>query len=89
MAWSKLGILLYGAYIIDFFILEKFTRVGQIQITPCLRNIGTLLIVLIGWVLFRSDSLSDAIIYLRSMFGGMGVMLWNDTSICIYKKILF
>lgn len=94
VVWTLTGIwhganwtfIIWGLYNLTFLILEKFTRVGQIQITPCLRNIGTLLIVLIGWVLFRSDSLSDAIIYLRSMFGGMGVMLWNDTSILYLQE---
>lgn len=29
----------------------------------------TILFVVIGWVIFRSDTISDALVYLKSMFG--------------------
>ena len=33
------------------------------------KHVYTLFFVMLGWVLFRSDSLSSALVYIRSMFG--------------------
>lgn len=33
------------------------------------KNLYTMFFVMMGWVLFRSDSLSAALVYIRSMFG--------------------
>lgn len=34
--------------------------------------------ILIGWVLFRADSLQEAFVYLGAMAGGNGVGIWQD-----------
>ena len=39
-------------------------------------RIATLLVVLVGWVLFRSESLSKCILILRKMFFGGGGLFW-------------
>ena len=44
------------------------------------RYVGTAVAVLIGWVLFRSASISEAWEYLRSMFGASGGSLGE----CVY-----
>lgn len=35
----------------------------------CINKIYTLLVVNFGWVLFRADTLQDAAMYIRNMFG--------------------
>lgn len=40
------------------------------KLTIIVKHIYTLLIVCIAWVIFRSDSIQDAWIYIRGMFGG-------------------
>ena len=60
------GIIFFGAYITAFFILlERFLK-NKKNISS---HIYTLLIVNIGWVFFRADTIIDAIKYLGTMFG--------------------
>ena len=54
-----------------FNIIEKFTgwhkkEGGKVAF---IQHIYTLLIVIVGWVMFRADNLSIAIAYLKNMFG--------------------
>ena len=53
--------------------IEKYL-LGSIlpKIPRAVRRVVTLVIVMIGWVLFRSDSIADAGRYLAVMFGGGG-----------------
>ncbi len=67
--------IVWGLYYAAFLLLEKFvfrdalTKIPQ----PC-RWAGTMLVVVIGWVFFRADSLTGAVSYIASMFGsGTGV----------------
>jgi len=64
-----------------FLILERVSRVrrGAQAATGCNTPVGvlqylfkrgyTLLVVLLGWVFFRADSLTYAVNYIRAMFG--------------------
>ena len=48
-------------------------------------HIYTLLIVMFGWVIFRSESISDAIVYIKGMFGaGSGYFI--DSAAVAYVK---
>ena len=62
--------VVWGLYYAAFLILEKFMLKNTLpRIPKPLCHFGTLLVVLVGWVLFRAPSLSDAIAYLSAMFG--------------------
>ena len=75
--------LLYGLLI----MIEKFSGIPQRLEAPghrsgkILYRAFTLLMVLLGWVLFRSDNLTQAGAYLRTMFGLNHRELWDDTVI--------
>lgn len=75
--------LLYGLLI----MIEKFSGIPQKLEAPghrsgkILYRAFTLLMVLLGWVLFRSDNLTQAGAYLRTMFGLNHRELWDDTVI--------
>lgn len=64
-AWNfVLWGLFHGLFIfIERLGFEKFLKKHKI-----ISRIYTLLVVVTGWVLFRSDSLSNALIYLKKMF---------------------
>ena len=54
-----------------FIILEKLSSLPKKELkvpAKILCHIYTLLVVVIGWVMFRADTLSDAWIYLKRMF---------------------
>lgn len=52
-----------------FIVLERVRKLHSKKSNIPLGQIYTMLVVLIGWVLFRSSNLSQTILYLRSMFG--------------------
>lgn len=62
--------LIWGIYYGLLLVLEKFVLRDLVKIMPkALKHFFTILLVVIGWVFFFSDSLSNAICYLGSMFG--------------------
>lgn len=44
-------------------------------------HIYTMLFVIIGWVIFRAENISDALTYLKTMFGLAGAQLYDDNAI--------
>lgn len=59
-----------------FILLERYIKKNRRteEATPsgvklCINKIYTLLVVNFGWVLFRADTLQDAAMYIRNMFG--------------------
>lgn len=78
VVWSLTGLwhganwnfLAWGLYYGVLLILEKYVFAETINKTPSvIRHIYVLLIVMIGWVFFSSDTLGIAFDYLGNMFG--------------------
>ena len=69
-----------------FIVIEKigFGKILQLLWRP-LRHIYTLLVVLIGWVFFRAESLSGALLYLKRMF----VFSGGDPALSSYLDFFF
>ncbi|MBQ6788730.1 MAG: MBOAT family protein [Clostridia bacterium] len=63
--------ILWGVYYGVLLILEKYVFAGLMKKIPKpLSHLLTMLIVLVGWVFFRAETLGDAVIYLSAMFAG-------------------
>ena len=61
----------WGVFYGVLLILEKYVLHGLLERLPVtVRRVLTMLCVVIGWVLFSAASLSDALAYLKVMFGG-------------------
>ena len=75
-AWT---FVVWGVYYGVLLILEKLLWGKRIAGIPVLRRFYTLLLVVIGWVVFRSESLTYAFGMLRAMFGGYGLGISNVT----------
>ncbi|MBR5273288.1 MAG: MBOAT family protein [Clostridia bacterium] len=67
ITWGLMYFVLLMFEKLTGFDKKSFGIIGNI-----LRRIYTLLFVVIGWVIFRSESLSYAIEYIKSMFGIVG-----------------
>ena len=66
-AWNYLA---WGLYYGGLLLLEKFVLKSFLEKVPgVLKHIGTLALVLIGWVFFFSPSLGSAFSWLGAMFG--------------------
>ncbi len=62
IAWGALyGILL----LVEKFLLKDILK----KIPSLVRHIGTMLLVMIGWVLFSKESFGEAFIYIKAMLG--------------------
>jgi len=65
--------VLWGLYYGILLLLEKYVFKNALSRIPGLiRHVLTLLLVVLGWVLFRSDSIGRAWLYLLAMFGRSG-----------------
>ena len=65
-SWS---FILWGAYHGSFLILEKsFLQKIYNKIGKLLSTIITFILIVIGWVFFRVDKVSDAFVFLKRMF---------------------
>ncbi len=52
-------------------------------------HVYTMLFVIIGWVLFRADTIGDALAYLKTMFGISGAEFFDDKSIFFLDNYKF
>ena len=71
--------MIWGLFHGFFLVLER-TRFGAWvgKLPKALRHVYTLLIVVVGWALFRADTLTQAISFLRAMFGCNGATLTSQ-----------
>lgn len=76
-----------------FFILTIEKLTGFIDKIPkmfsWLTHIYTLLLVIIGWVLFRATNISSALQYLKTMFGVGDAKFTSDVSTLYFKENIF
>jgi len=60
----------WGAYHGLFLVLERLWLARMIEAAPALlRHVYAMLVVMLGWVIFRSDTLDQAWLMSRAMFG--------------------
>ena len=79
----------WGVYYGLLLLAEKFLLKGIKEKLPGFINlIGTLLLVLIGWVLFYYESLADGLQHLGVMFGLVKAELTDPTVIYYFKHYL-
>ena len=71
----------WGLLYFVLLTIEKLTGIAKSDMNKMkvLRHIYTLFFVVMGWVLFRADSMSDATSYIVTMFGGGELV--NDTTL--------
>lgn len=59
--------------------------VSQTILSKWLRQYGTFLLIILGWIMFRSDSVSSALLYYKCMFNLPAYLIlpheWNNVSV--------
>ncbi len=69
----------WGLYFGIILIVEKYALAKVLPKIPgVIRHALTLVIVMISWVIFRSDTISQAVSYVVTMFGASGVSSVNQ-----------
>lgn len=79
--------IIWGLWHGMFLIIERIFRKNNIniKIPRIIRWVYTMLIVLVGWVLFRAPSLTPAFNYIASMIGVSGNQLTDGLAIALVK----
>ena len=86
-AWNFVA---WGAFYGILLILEKYLFKDIIAKTPMfLRHIITMIVVMLGWVLFSSETLTDALTYMGSMFGFAGNGFFDSTAKYLLSTNMF
>lgn len=70
--------LVWGLWNFIFIAIERMTNFEQSTLSNQLRYVYTMFIVMIGWVIFRSNSLTEAGSYIGSMFNVFTQPIVND-----------
>ena len=68
--------------------LEKYTSLKRLISKIHLGHIYTMLVVILEWVIFRSESLSAAFLYIRSMFACNGNALYSLDELNTIQRFL-
>ena len=90
VAWRQLELYLLGIFHGFFLVIERtIIGKGMQLIWAPLRHLVTLIIIIVGWVLFRSDTINDAITYISIMFNTDSGTNWQIVLLYLNPKILF
>lgn len=78
--------LVWGVINFVFIALEKMFLFEKSKIPDIFRHIYTMFVVMIGWVIFRSDSLQEAGRYISCLFNFVANGLYNDYTYLFIKE---
>ena len=84
--------LFWGIYHGVFLILERLIGIRDVppEKYKIIRRVTTLFIIIVGWVLFRSDDISHAMGFLGVMFTATDVPLSYELSLALnYRNVVF
>lgn len=77
-AWNFIA---WGAFYGILLLVEKYALKNILDKIPAfIRHIVTMVIVMVGWVLFSKESFTEAFEYIKVMFGASGNVLFDETS---------
>lgn len=77
--------IVWGLMFFVLLAIEKLTGLHKTKRFKVVRFIYTLFFVILGWVVFRSNSLNEAFRYIGVMFGANGVLL-DDFAVFYCKE---
>ena len=64
--------VLWGLYFALLLVIEKYLLRKPLEKLPMTSHIYSMLMIMIGWVIFRSDTVGNAFSFIGSMFGANG-----------------
>ena len=81
--------IVWGLMYFVLLVIEKLTGLHKVEKFKILRWVYTLLFVVLGWVIFRADTLNDAFTYLGVMFGSNGILIDNFAIFYCKENIVY
>ncbi|MBQ7522098.1 MAG: MBOAT family protein [Clostridia bacterium] len=81
--------ILWGLTYFLLLVFEKITQIYKSRKFLPLKYLYTIFFVIMGWVLFRSDTVTQAYEYITAMFGGSGVLIDNHALFFLKENWIF
>ncbi|WP_099468996.1 MBOAT family O-acyltransferase [Konateibacter massiliensis] len=78
--------LVWGVINFVFIALEKMFQFDKRNIPNAVRHIYAMLVIIIGWVIFRADSLQEAGSYITCMFNFISNGIYSDYTLLFLKE---
>ena len=80
--------IVWGLMYFVLLVIEKNINIKKLP--AFVTHIYTMLFVILGWVIFRADSLKDAFVYIGNMFGiGVGGIFNADSLVYLSKYCMY
>ena len=80
--------IFWGVYFGVILLLEKYFYLDKLKKHPFIGWVYTFIIVLMGFVIFNSDSLALAFDFIAGMWGIKGLALWDSQCLYYLKNFL-
>ena len=81
--------VLWGLWFFVFLMIERLFLKKVLDKVPLLSNLYTLLVVMLGWVVFRFTNMEVCITVLKSLFGANGNPLTSFASATLLRNNMF
>lgn len=81
--------ILWGLMYFVLLIIEKLTGFYKKNNYKIIKHIYTLLFVVLGWILFRADNVSEAFSYIGALFGSTGIALDNTAIYLLRENVVY
>ena len=81
--------LLWGLWFFLFLMIERFLLKGWFEKIPVVSNLYLLVVVMIGWVVFRYTNIELGMTLIKSLFGANGNALTSFTAEIQLKSNMF
>ena len=81
--------VVWGLWYFVFLMIERFALKGFLERTPVISNIYLMLVVVLGWVVFRFTNLELAFAVIKGMFGLNGNPLTSFVAETMLKNNMF
>lgn len=78
--------LLWGLWNFIFIIFERAVAFNKRNIPRLVRHLYALVVIVIGWVLFRAQDLYQAFLYLQNLFGLNTNGVWSDMAVMLLRE---
>lgn len=78
--------ILWGIYFGVLLVIEKLLIGKYIEKLPVIKNIYALFFIILGWVLFRAESVSHTFEILKAMFGSYGMGGANVSAAAVLQQ---
>ena len=80
--------ILWGLCNFVFIMGERLFKFEKSNVPNAIKHVYALFVIIIGWVLFRAENLSQAFVYIKNMFGLNGNGFASDTALMFVKEYL-